>query len=245
LWNGIGYRLVLPPQRHDKLAAFRALVIDAHPLCPTAASVRSAVDNLAGRLAKQGCTVLRTHPEMPDLARTTRNYVELLVAFFAADLPPEALVWAEGAASALGPDDLSLTAAQVRGLTMSHVAWIKASRARGALRAHWQALFRDIDVLLCPPMPTPAFRQDQSARDTRTIEIDGKAVPYDDQIAWAAVATSVGLPATVAPIGQSERGLPVGVQIIGGYLDDRTTIAFAGMIEREFGGFVPPPSFAG
>jgi amidase len=30
------------------------------------------------------------------------------------------------------------------------------------------------------------------------------------------------------------------VQIIGGFLQDRTTIAFAGMIEREFGGFTPP-----
>jgi amidase len=50
-----------------------------------------------------------------------------------------------------------------------------------------------------------------------------------------------GLPATVAPIGHGESGLPIGVQIIGGYLEDRTTIAFAGLIEREFGGFVPPP----
>ena len=33
----------------------------------------------------------------------------------------------------------------------------------------------------------------------------------------------------------------IGVQIIGGYLEDRTTIAFAGLIEREFGGFTPPP----
>ena len=37
-------------------------------------------------------------------------------------------------------------------------------------------------------------------------------------------------------------GLPIGVQIIGGYLDDRTTLAFAGLIEREFGGFSPPPN---
>jgi amidase len=33
----------------------------------------------------------------------------------------------------------------------------------------------------------------------------------------------------------------IGVQIIGGDLEDLTTIAFAGMIEREFGGFAPPP----
>ena len=31
--------------------------------------------------------------------------------------------------------------------------------------------------------------------------------------------------------------------IIGNYLEDRTTIAFAGLIEREFGGFTSPPSF--
>ena len=42
--------------------------------------------------------------------------------------------------------------------------------------------------------------------------------------------------------GTMTSGLPIGVQIIGGYLEDRTTIAFAGLIEREFGGFTPPPN---
>ena len=54
------------------------------------------------------------------------------------------------------------------------------------------------------------------------------------------MASLFGLPATVVPIAQSAEGLPVGVQIIGPYLEDRTTIAFAGLVEREFGGFVPP-----
>ena len=66
--------------------------------------------------------------------------------------------------------------------------------------------------------------------------------PYYDQLAWPAVATLTGLPATVAPIGHDDKGLPIGVQIIGGYLEDRTTIEFAGLIEREFGGFTPPPN---
>ena len=39
LSEGIGYKLALPPPRHEKLAEFRVLVIDKHPLCPTAASV--------------------------------------------------------------------------------------------------------------------------------------------------------------------------------------------------------------
>jgi amidase len=56
------------------------------------------------------------------------------------------------------------------------------------------------------------------------------------------VATLTGLPATIAPISHDENGLPIGVQIIGGYLNDRTTIAFAGLVERELGGFTPPPN---
>jgi amidase len=46
------------------------------------------------------------------------------------------------------------------------------------------------------------------------------------------------------PVGRSATGLPIGAQIIGPHLEDRTTIALAGLIEREFGGFVPPPGYA-
>jgi amidase len=241
-WDGVGYRLALPPPRHDKLADFRVLVIDANPLCPTAAVVKAALDGLADRLVKAGCSVQHSHALMPDLARTTRNYVELLAAIFDADLTPNERLQVEAAASALSPDNLSLTAARLRGLTMSHAAWIQTSRIRADLRARWQALFKEIDVILCPPMPTPAFPHDHSPKLDRQIDIDGKKIPYDDQVVWAAIATSIGLPATAAPIDH-EGSLPIGVQIIGGYLEDRTTIAFAGLIEREFGGFKPPPGF--
>ncbi len=242
LWDGIGYKLALPPPRHDNLENFRVLMLDTHPLCPIAHSVHAALDGLAQRLATQGCAVARTHPDMPNLARTTRNYCELLAAFFANDQTPEERVRREAAASALSPDDLSITAAWLRGVTMTHTAWLRTSWIRAGLRARWQALFREVDVILCPPMPTPAFPHDHSPHRTRQLDIDGKKVAYDDQVVWAAVATSVGLPATVAPIGHSESGLPVGVQIIGGYLDDLTTIAFAGLIERAFGGFTAPPN---
>jgi amidase len=242
LWNGIGYQLALPPPRHDALDGFRVLVLDRHPLFPTAVSVRNALNGLADELAKHGCTVLRKHADMPDLARTTRNYVELLAMFFAADMPLDERVRTEAAAAALSPDDLSLTAAFTRGAAMTHAAWTQTSYVRGALRARWQALFREIDLLLCPPMPTTAFPHDHAPQLTRTLVVDGKKLPYIEQIVWAAVATSVGLPATTAPVGHDEDGLPIGVQIVGGYLDDRTTIAFAGMIEQAFGGFTPPPS---
>jgi amidase len=126
---------------------------------------------------------------------------------------------------------------------MDHPEWVRKTRIRGGLRARWEALFQDVDVVLCPPMPTPAFPQDQSPQFARKLDIDGAKLPYNDQSVWAGIATLNGLPATTMPNGHTDSGLPIGVQIIGGFLEDRTTIAFAGMIEREFGGFTPPSGF--
>jgi amidase len=35
------------------------------------------------------------------------------------------------------------------------------------------------------------------------------------------------------------------VQVIGGWMQDLTTLRFAGLLEREFGGFLPPAGFGG
>ena len=86
-----------------------------------------------------------------------------------------------------------------------------------------------------------AFPHDHSPKSKRRLDIDGKEVDYGDQIAWCGIATSTGLPSTVVPITKSDGHLPIGVQIIGGFLEDRTTIKFAELFEREFGGFTPPP----
>jgi amidase len=73
--------------------------------------------------------------------------------------------------------------------------------------------------------------------------VNGKQRPYLDNIAWTAMAIVSGLPATVAPIGLSESGLPVGVQIISARLEDRTTIAFSRGLSELVGGFVAPPGY--
>ena len=100
----------------------------------------------------------------------------------------------------------------------------------------------EVDIVLCPPISSLAFPHDHTPEGSRQLDIDGSKIPYNDLIAWAGIATLNGPPATTMPNGRSENGLPIGVQIIGGYLEDRSTICFAGLIEREFGGFTPPPT---
>ena len=170
---------------------------------------------------------------LPDLGELTRRHVELIAAGRSADLSAEIRQRVEDAAKGLPADADWFVAARLHGIVASHRDWILANRATGRPRQQVRDLFKSFDVVLCPPMPTPAFAHDHSPGRQRHLDIDGKQVPYGHQIAWASMATVLGLPATVAPIGHSEEGLPIGVQIIGPYLEDRTTIAFAGLISAQ------------
>jgi amidase len=241
---GVGYRLALPPPRHIQLRDFRVLLLDSDPLMPTSRTVRGAIGTLAANLRKAGVTVTRESPLLPDFAASTRLYMRMLLSFLGAFFPPETAARAKATAADLPADDTSLAAERLRGIALSHRDWVMANGARAHLRAQWRELFRTFDAVICPVMPTPAYPHDHSDdQETRRIDIDGKAYVYPDQLAWPGIATLPGLPATAIPIGRSPEGLPIGVQILGPWLEDRTPLKLAELIEREFGGFVPPPMF--
>jgi amidase len=241
---GKGYRLALPPSRHSELKNFRVLLVDTDPVMPTDKGVRGAIEKLAADLGKAGVTVTRESPLLPDFAASSRLYMRLLMSFLAASFAPEVYAGAQAGAAQLAPGDTSLGAERLRGVALSHRDWLMADGARTRLRAQWRELFKSFDAVICPIMPTPAYPHDHSEdQERRHINIDGKDYVYPDQLAWPGIATLPGLPATAIPIGFSPQGLPVGVQIVGPWLEDRTPLKLAELIEREFGGFVPPPDF--
>ncbi|AWS47108.1 amidase [Streptosporangium sp. 'caverna'] len=239
---GIAHALALPPARHDDLAAFRVLVVDTHPLIPTASSVRAAIGDLADRLSAAGAKVARESELLPDQVEAARLYMRLLLASWGAGYPQEVYERLRLDAGRLDTGDRSLAAERTRGSVLSHRDWIAADSARIRNRQGWRELFAEFDIVLCPAMPTPAFPHDRSPdRWARRITIDGTDHDYADQLVWAGIASVPGLPATVAPIGRSADGLPIGAQLIGPMFEDRTPIRFAELLEREFGGFSPPP----
>ena len=246
LTTGVGYQLALRPPRHEQLARHRVLMIDTHPLMPTAAPVQAALERLAGRLVRSGVKVERSHPRLPDLAEAARIYMRLLVSFSAAFWPPALYDELKGAGAAFAADNRSLSAERARAIGLSHRDWVMADIARTQLQQQWRDLFAEVDVVLCPPMPVTAFAHDHSApKHERRLMVDGTSFPYADVgLVWAGPATSAGLPAAVVPIERGDSPLPIGVQMIGPHLEDRTVLTFAAGIEREFGGFVPPPGYA-
>jgi len=242
--GGKAYKLELPKARHGALRDFRILVVDSDPVMPTNKDVRGSIETLAANLGKAGATVTRQSPLLPDFAASSRLYMRILMSLLGATFAPEVYDGAKAGAAQLTPDDMSLRAERLRGIALSHRDWLTADGGRTRLRAQWAELFKSFDAVICPIMPTPAYVQDQSQeQENRRVNVDGKDYSYTDQLAWPGIATLPGLPSTAIPLGLNSQGLPLGVQIVGPFLEDRTPLMLAELIEREFGGFIPPPMF--
>jgi amidase len=205
----MGYRVALPPPRADRLSGFRILVLDAHPVCATDGEIAGAIHRVADAAHAAGARVAHESALVPDLAAAHATYIRLLMSIISRGQP-----------GATPPID-------------AH-AWFDGLDLIAAHRRQWSALFKDFDVVLAPPFGSSAFpHTDEPDWTKRTLTINGARTPYGEQLAWPGTATFPGLPSTCAPIARTAGGLPIGMQIIGPWLEDRTTIAFARAVERE------------
>ena len=112
------------------------------------------------------------------------------------------------------------------------------------MRKKWHAFFSEWAAVLLPPLPTTALPHAHSQpMAARTIQVNGESRPYSDQMSWVGLTGVAFLPATVVPVGLTGEGLPVGIQIAGPFLEDRTTLDLARRLCEITGGFQRPPGY--
>ena len=203
--EAVGYRAVLPPPRHARLADFRVLMLTRHPLAKVDSEILACLDGLAARLESAGAKVSRDSDLLPDLAAAHGLYLSILMTAMSRGAPP-------------APN------------LMNAHGYMNALDGQIALRRQWTRLFQAHDVIIAPCLGVAAFPHKDGEWTERTLTLDGAETPFADQLVWPGMATLGNLPATAAPVGRTAGGLPIGAQIIGPYLEDRTTLAFAGLI---------------
>jgi amidase len=169
-------------------------------------------------------------------------YLRLVVPILMLGVPDATLEGLAEAARARGSQDVSARVSSYA--VLRHREWLAANEARERLRGALADFFRSWDVLLCPVAQVAAIPHDHSApAEESRIRVNGGERPYHELFAWIALASATGLPATAAPVGRTRTGLPVGIQIVGPYLEDRTSLEFARALAGEVGGFEAPPGF--
>ncbi|MBV9325180.1 MAG: hypothetical protein JO352_15465 [Chloroflexi bacterium] len=244
----VAWRLELPPPRSERLAGFRVAVMPRLDWLPVSRDILAAADTLVSRLRQAGARVEVVAPDgFGDLREHHSLYLSILTGMTAGPPAPieERLRRAEearaDAADPWGP-------ARAAALTAGIGDWLGMHARREAYRAAYRAFFKDWDVLLAPITLRTAFPHmavnSPPEAGPLTIDVDGRAHRYGDQLVYPGLATLCGQPATAFPIGLSTEGLPMGLQAIGPYLEDYTPIRFAGLAAREMGGFSPPPAYA-
>lgn len=99
----------------------------------------------------------------------------------------------------------------------------EAHMKRDSLKRELEALMGDNGVILYPTMPRAAMKHCRAILH-----------PFDS--AYTIIFNALGFPATAVPIGTSEKGLPLGIQIISKEGNDHLTIAVAMALEATMPG---------
>ena len=234
----------LPPPRAKTPRGLRVAVWASDPATPTDPEITRALLDLGRALEHAGAEVSTTARPAFDPRTAFEIFLKLLSAALSSRGSPADLAAKWDLAAALAPDDQSADATVLRAANMSHGVWLGLHEQRCRMRRIWTAFFQDWDVLLCPPHALPALPHRHDLPTSQlTLEVDGVTIPWNDAMFWPGVIGGAHLPATVAPLGRTGAGLPIGVQIVGGLHEDRTTIAVAAMLESLGHRFVVPPGW--
>jgi amidase len=229
------FQWTLPPPRHLNLRDYRIGYLLEDPAVPVSSETKSVLEAAIRACEKAGATVKEAWPAGFQFQEFLDLYFFLLGAFDFSMMPPERQ-------RNLRPSFEKRTDQFAKGALSGFAEWQNKGRKRLFYRAMWEKFFESVDVFLMPTAFTTAFPHDPTPVDQRKIPMpEGGSQPFWSLLSYITLATLTGCPATTAPAGLSKSGLPVGLQIVGPYLEDATPIAFAGLLTREIGGFQPPP----
>ncbi len=239
-WLEPGWRIDLPPSRHHDLADFRIAAWLDDPHCPVDTDTSRVLGALVGAIESAGGRVDAQARPGFTLEKVDRVFGRLLHAALSGghDLAKIEHLAADTSDTPLG-EVKRATAAR-------HREWLADNERRLQIRERWREFFADWDAMLLPVQPRAAIPHDHSEpMFGRTVEIDGLERPYADMFGWIGPAGAGMLPATVVPAGLGSDGLPIGVQVVGPFLEDRTTLRLAALITELTGGCPRPPAATG
>lgn len=237
-WDAPAWRLELPPSRAADLAEFRIAAWLDDDYCPVDADTARVLGETVAAVEGAGGRVdVEARPDVT-LEKVDDVFQNLLMMALSGGHERTKI---ERMAAATGDDPMAVVK---RATASRHRDWLSYHERRLQLRERWAQFFERFDAILLPVHPRPAIPHDHhEPMWDRVVEIGGEQKPYGHLFRWTGPAGAAYLPATVVPVGTSADGLPIGVQIVGPYLGDLTTLRLAAHLADLRGG-CPRPALA-
>ena len=99
----------------------------------------------------------------------------------------------------------------------------QAQKVRRLIKDDFQRIFNDVDFILTPTTPNEAFKIGDKLDPISMYKNDIYTVP----------TSLAGLPGISIPSGLSTNGLPLGIQFIGNYFEEKKLLQIAALAEKE------------
>lgn len=237
MFEDTGWTLNLPRPRHLNIADFRVAVLPSVLDIPCSAQVLKKLEELASFLGQEGATVIDAKPGF-DFTEYFADYLRLLNQMTSIAEP---LAERQARAQALRSGDNPFDNAIADGLTQSAHEFMNVVFRRQMALFQWREYFKEVDAIIAPITLDSAFPHQSEPFHKRKLLIDNVERNYDENILYPSLAIFTGLPSTTIPAGLDDKGLPIGLQIIGPYLEDRTTLKLAELVEQGWHRFLAPP----
>jgi amidase len=201
---------------------------------PVTADTRRILEKLAIKLEALGCRVERCSPPNLNVVEALRTYGAIVGTELGIAEPLLKRSLAPIFANVMGSllPESPLVQGILQGAKLKLRCYVEALTQREALIGQLDAFFCEWDAWLCPVTCGPAFPHLKLKGNLdslfKVLAVDDQTLPYNVWgLSHAPIFNLAGNPVVVIPVGQSQEGLPIGIQVVGKRWRDQTLLAIA------------------
>jgi amidase len=196
---------------------------------PVTSETQSALQAATHALTEAGLVIVEEKP--PGLERA----IDLWPALFSRASTIQLRSVYQGQETKAGAVVRSVLASADNSPQISLDEFINAWSERDILRAELELWMKTTPLIIAPVGATPAFEH-----GARRVDVKGRSISIFRAFNYSRICNVLGLPSVSIPAGRTRKGLPIGVQLIGGPFAERAILAAASIIEESLGGWVQP-----
>ncbi len=227
-----------PPNIFDSrlLQSYQVAWTDTFGEITASQETRDTIAKVTQTLSEQGCQIEEASPSDFNYTAAWENYGELIGAWLATRPIPKQPTLKNDLRKLIAGG--SVIKGALRGSRLKLKQYGASTARRVAFTKQMDNFLSQWDAWICPVVPFPAFKHQTPGKP---IEVDGERMPYLlGGTAYTSIFTLTGHPVVVIPIGQTQQGLPIGIQLVGKRWQDYSLLDLAKKIVEVAGTVAHP-----